>query len=63
MGANAVAREKQGRCPTTAITVAKGIRGDPWDMGPVNTIMHVIQIINAWDGDVGRQWIKPPFGT
>eukprot|EP00973_Karenia_brevis_P024543 3385430-Karenia_brevis.AAC.1 len=25
---------------------------------PVNTIMHVIQIINAWDVDVGRQWIK-----
>eukprot|EP00973_Karenia_brevis_P056744 7896608-Karenia_brevis.AAC.1 len=20
--------------------------------------MHVIQIINAWEGEVGRQWIK-----
>eukprot|EP00973_Karenia_brevis_P095427 12427265-Karenia_brevis.AAC.1 len=58
MGANAVASEKQGRCPITAITAAKGIRWDPWIMGPVNTIMHMIQIINAWDGEVGREWIK-----
>eukprot|EP00973_Karenia_brevis_P090428 12402519-Karenia_brevis.AAC.1 len=48
MGANAVAGEKQGRCPITAITVAKGIRWDPWIIGPANTILHVIQIINAW---------------
>eukprot|EP00973_Karenia_brevis_P024557 3386854-Karenia_brevis.AAC.1 len=58
MGAHAVASAKQGRCPITAITVAKGIRWDPWIIGPANTIMHVIQIINAWEGDVGRQWIK-----
>eukprot|EP00973_Karenia_brevis_P053784 7472138-Karenia_brevis.AAC.1 len=58
MGAHAVASEKQGRCQITAITVAKGIRWDPWIMGPVNTIMHVIQIISAWGGDAGRQWIK-----
>eukprot|EP00973_Karenia_brevis_P088020 12208320-Karenia_brevis.AAC.1 len=71
MGANAVASEKKGRCPITAMTVAKGIRWNPWIMGPVNTIMHMIQIINAWDGEVGRQWIPslwdlkhapPPMG-
>eukprot|EP00973_Karenia_brevis_P036695 5056409-Karenia_brevis.AAC.1 len=58
MGANAVASTKQGRCAITAITVAKGKRWDPWIMGPTNTIMHKIEIMNAWDGDVGRQWIK-----
>eukprot|EP00973_Karenia_brevis_P084735 11757770-Karenia_brevis.AAC.1 len=26
-------------------------------MGPVNTIIHMIQIINSWDADVGKQWI------
>eukprot|EP00973_Karenia_brevis_P095953 12429948-Karenia_brevis.AAC.1 len=40
-------------------------------MGPVNTILHMIQILSGWDGDVGRQWIKslwdlkhapPPMG-
>eukprot|EP00973_Karenia_brevis_P085812 11903837-Karenia_brevis.AAC.1 len=41
MGANAVASEKQGRCPITAIAVAKGIRWDPWIIGPANTILHM----------------------
>eukprot|EP00973_Karenia_brevis_P062328 8668083-Karenia_brevis.AAC.1 len=45
MGANAVASTKQGRCPITAIAIAKGIRWDPWIMGPTNTIMHMIEII------------------
>eukprot|EP00973_Karenia_brevis_P040677 5628171-Karenia_brevis.AAC.1 len=58
MGANAVATTKQGRCPIIAIKVDKGIRWDPWVMGPANTIMHMIEIINAWDGDVGKRWIK-----
>eukprot|EP00973_Karenia_brevis_P069368 9645748-Karenia_brevis.AAC.1 len=31
---------------------------DPWIMGPVNTIMHMIGIINLWDTDIGRIWIK-----
>eukprot|EP00973_Karenia_brevis_P035599 4909763-Karenia_brevis.AAC.1 len=62
MGAHAVASEKQGRRPITAITVAKGIRWDPWILSPVNTILHVLQIINAWDGDMGRQWIKSQWG-
>eukprot|EP00973_Karenia_brevis_P006447 877936-Karenia_brevis.AAC.1 len=57
MGADAVASTKQGSCPITAIAVAKGIKWDPWVLGPLNTIMHMIEIINAWDGDVGRQWI------
>eukprot|EP00973_Karenia_brevis_P017319 2375262-Karenia_brevis.AAC.2 len=35
MGADAVARTKQGRCHITAITVAKGIRWDPWVIGPI----------------------------
>eukprot|EP00973_Karenia_brevis_P090641 12403533-Karenia_brevis.AAC.1 len=39
MGANAVASSKQGRCPITAIAVAKGIRRDPWVIGPANTIL------------------------
>eukprot|EP00973_Karenia_brevis_P007631 1037179-Karenia_brevis.AAC.1 len=56
-GAHAVASEEQGRCPITAITVAKGIRWDPWVMGPVNTIMHMNQILNGWDGEVGMEWI------
>eukprot|EP00973_Karenia_brevis_P068589 9539302-Karenia_brevis.AAC.1 len=34
MGADAVASTKQGRCHITAITVAKGIRWDPWVIGP-----------------------------
>eukprot|EP00973_Karenia_brevis_P008129 1100763-Karenia_brevis.AAC.1 len=58
MGAHAVASTKQGRCPITAIAVAKGIRWDPWIMGPTNTIMHKIEIINTWDGDVGQRWIR-----
>eukprot|EP00973_Karenia_brevis_P030007 4136864-Karenia_brevis.AAC.2 len=58
MGAHAVASTKQGRCLIPAITVAKGIRWDPWIMGPTNTIVHMIEITNAWDGDVGRQWVK-----
>eukprot|EP00973_Karenia_brevis_P068083 9470786-Karenia_brevis.AAC.1 len=57
MGADAVASTKQGRCPITAIIVAKGIKWDPWVMGPVNTIIHMMQIIDPWDGDDGRQWI------
>eukprot|EP00973_Karenia_brevis_P002152 291286-Karenia_brevis.AAC.1 len=50
MGANAVASTKQGRCPITAIAVAKSIRWDPWSMGPTNTIMHMLEIISTWDG-------------
>eukprot|EP00973_Karenia_brevis_P016310 2233321-Karenia_brevis.AAC.1 len=57
MGADAVASTKQGRCPVTAITVAKGIRWDPFVIGPVNTIMQMIGIVNTWEGDVGREWI------
>eukprot|EP00973_Karenia_brevis_P051915 7210936-Karenia_brevis.AAC.1 len=34
MGADAVESTEQGRCPITAITVAKGIKWDPWVMGP-----------------------------
>eukprot|EP00973_Karenia_brevis_P081053 11241342-Karenia_brevis.AAC.1 len=62
MGANAVASEKQGRCPITAIAIARGIRWDPWIIGRANTILHMIQILSAWEGDVGREWIKS-FGT
>eukprot|EP00973_Karenia_brevis_P087528 12137272-Karenia_brevis.AAC.1 len=58
MGANAVASEKQGRCRISAITVAKSIRWDPWVMGPVDIILHMIQIPNGWDGEVGREWIR-----
>eukprot|EP00973_Karenia_brevis_P052366 7277184-Karenia_brevis.AAC.1 len=54
MGANAVASTKQGRCPITAIAVARGIRWDPWIIGPTNTILQMIEIINTWDGDVGQ---------
>eukprot|EP00973_Karenia_brevis_P082765 11471990-Karenia_brevis.AAC.1 len=57
MCANAVASTKQGRCPITAIAVAKCIRWGPRIMGPTSTIMHMIEIINTWDGDVGQQWI------
>eukprot|EP00973_Karenia_brevis_P008163 1105590-Karenia_brevis.AAC.1 len=35
MGADAVASTKQGRCLITAIIVAKGIKSDPWVMGPM----------------------------
>eukprot|EP00973_Karenia_brevis_P091829 12409356-Karenia_brevis.AAC.1 len=58
MGADAVASAKQGRCPITAITIAKGIKWDPWVMVPVNTIMHMIGIVNKWDGNVGIEWIR-----
>eukprot|EP00973_Karenia_brevis_P017532 2404712-Karenia_brevis.AAC.1 len=57
MGADAVASTKQGRCPSTAITVAEGIRWDPCVIGPVNTIMQMISIVNSWDGHVGKEWI------
>eukprot|EP00973_Karenia_brevis_P010281 1393047-Karenia_brevis.AAC.1 len=40
MCADAVAGTRQGRCLITAITVAKGIKWDPWVMGPVNTIIQ-----------------------
>eukprot|EP00973_Karenia_brevis_P029803 4111698-Karenia_brevis.AAC.1 len=59
MGADAVASAKQGRCTITAIAIAKGIRWDPWIMGPVNAIMHALGIINAWEEDVSIAWIKP----
>eukprot|EP00973_Karenia_brevis_P017989 2471634-Karenia_brevis.AAC.1 len=58
MGADAVVSAKQRRCPITAIATAKRIGWDPWIMGPVNTIMHVIGIINTWGEDVGITWIK-----
>eukprot|EP00973_Karenia_brevis_P027359 3772437-Karenia_brevis.AAC.1 len=57
MGADAVASSKQGRCPITAITVAKGIQWYPWVRGPVDTIMQMIGILIHRDrGDVGREW-------
>eukprot|EP00973_Karenia_brevis_P035613 4912709-Karenia_brevis.AAC.1 len=31
-------------------------------MGPVNTIMHMIGIINRWDGNAGEEWITSPWG-
>eukprot|EP00973_Karenia_brevis_P076928 10682466-Karenia_brevis.AAC.1 len=27
-------------------------------MGPVNTIMHMVGIINGGDADIGRVWIR-----
>eukprot|EP00973_Karenia_brevis_P016458 2254729-Karenia_brevis.AAC.1 len=48
MGADAVATTKQGRCLITSITVAKGIKWDPWVMGPVNPL--------------GEQWITSQWG-
>eukprot|EP00973_Karenia_brevis_P059236 8247510-Karenia_brevis.AAC.1 len=58
MGANAVASAEHGRCPITAIAVAKGIRWDPWIICPTNTILQKIQILIGWEGEVGREWIK-----
>eukprot|EP00973_Karenia_brevis_P022546 3103214-Karenia_brevis.AAC.1 len=55
IGADAVASTEHCRCPIIAITVAKGIKWDPWVRGPVNTITHMIGIINGWDGNVGKQ--------
>eukprot|EP00973_Karenia_brevis_P040404 5583631-Karenia_brevis.AAC.1 len=61
MGANSVASTKQGRCPMTVIAVTKGISQDLRIMGPTNTIMHMIEIINTWEGDFGQQWIRPQW--
>eukprot|EP00973_Karenia_brevis_P074726 10385611-Karenia_brevis.AAC.1 len=58
MGANAVASSKEGRCPITAIAVAKGMRWGPWIIGPANTILQMVQILADWDMDASRQWIQ-----
>eukprot|EP00973_Karenia_brevis_P094596 12423271-Karenia_brevis.AAC.1 len=50
-GADAVASSKQGRCPITAVAVAKGPRWDPWVMGPTSTIMEMVGILLRWEGD------------
>eukprot|EP00973_Karenia_brevis_P037838 5218807-Karenia_brevis.AAC.1 len=59
MAADAVASRKHGRCPITAVALAKGLRWDPHVVGPTNTILHMISIVLQWEGEpLGKTWIR-----
>eukprot|EP00973_Karenia_brevis_P036714 5058857-Karenia_brevis.AAC.1 len=55
MAADAVACEKNEGCPLTAVAIAKSPKWDPCVVGPINTILHCIAIVQQWEGQ-GIQW-------